>query len=75
VVVCLERDVKVKTGDLSGQSGVHSAKQPKNRPAGVRALIVAKKSGNADGAKEGRSALVPKEDKQVEEEAMLASLV
>ena len=47
VAVCLERDVKVNTGDLSGQSGVHAGKQPKNRPAGVRAVIVAKKSGNA----------------------------
>ena len=54
VAVCLERDVKVNTGDLSGQSGVHAAKQPKNRPSGVRAVIVAKKSGNADGAKDGR---------------------
>ena len=52
--VCLERDVKVNTGDLSGQSGVHAAKQPKSRPGGVRAVIVAKKSGNADGAKDGR---------------------
>ena len=54
VAVCLERDVKVNTGDLSGQSGVHAGKQPKNRPSGVRAVIVAKKSGNADGAKDGR---------------------
>ena len=44
----------VNTGDLSGQTGVHAAKQPKNRPSGVRAVIVAKKSGNADGAKDGR---------------------
>ena len=45
---------KVNTGDLSGQIGVHAAKQPKNRPTGVRAVIVATKSGNADGAKDGR---------------------
>jgi hypothetical protein len=64
---------KVNTGDLSGQSGVHAGKQPKNRPSGVRAVIVTKKSGIADGAKDGgkadpsnlmdqeeRSALVPK---------------
>ena len=44
----------VNTGDLSGQKGVHAAKRPKSRPAGVRAAIVAKKSGNADGAKGGR---------------------
>ncbi len=70
----------VNTGDLSGQTGVHAALQPKNRPAGVRAAIVAQKSGNADGAKGGRkaeasnlidrettSAPVPSGDKQAEQ--------
>lgn len=46
----------VNTGDLSGQNGVHAAKQPKNRPAGVRVAIVAGKPVNAGGAKGGRKA-------------------
>ena len=49
----------VNTGDLSGETGVHAAKRPKNRPPGVRAAIGAKKSGNADGAKGGRKVDAP----------------
>ena len=45
---------EVNTGDLWGETGVHAVMQPKNRPSGVRAAIVAVKSGNADGAKGGR---------------------
>jgi len=43
----------VKQGDLSGTEAVFMCvKQPKSRPAGVRASIRAKKSRNGDGAKE-----------------------
>jgi len=34
-----------------GQTGVHGRPGPKNRPRGVRASVVARKRGNARGAK------------------------